>query len=216
LLTSAGVHVIGSVRRSFAPRTATPLASVSSPTVGQLVTRMLQHSDNDVAEALFRHIAIARHLPATFAGASTAIGEWLARLHLDLRAVDLVDGSGLSLRDRLSPRLLTTLLGAVADSRHSLLRPILAALPVAAFYGTLAQRYRTGQQKVSPTVGAGVVRAKTGTLARVSALAGLVVDADGRLLAFAVMTVSIPPGGRTAAEDVLDRFAARLAGCGCR
>ena len=108
LLTKAGVHVTGVVRRSIAPAGAASLATVSSPPVASLVVRMLQHSDNDLAEALFRHVAIARHLPATFDGGSAAVRAALSGLHIDLRGVQLADGSGLSLRDRVSPLVLTT------------------------------------------------------------------------------------------------------------
>ncbi len=57
---------------------------------------------------------------------------------------------------------------------------MLSGLPVAGFSGTLADRYREG----GGLPAAGAVRAKTGTLNGVSALAGLVRTADGRLLAF--------------------------------
>ena len=62
---------------------------------------------------------------------------------------------------------------------------------------------------------AGEVRAKTGTLEGVSALAGLVRTADGRLLAFDVTPTPCRSGdpGRGGA---LDPVAAALAGCGCR
>ncbi|MDQ6873444.1 MAG: D-alanyl-D-alanine carboxypeptidase, partial [Actinomycetota bacterium] len=64
--------------------------------------------------------------------------------------------------------------------------------------------------------GAGRVRAKTGTLSGVSALAGVVRDTDGRLLVFAVLADRVPAGGTDGAEIALDRVAAALAGCGCR
>ncbi len=88
---------------------------------------------------------------------------------------------------------------------------VLDMLPVAGWSGTLAGRYLG-------SAGAGVVRAKTGTLTGVSTLAGLVHDEDGRLLAFAVMAdrVGAAEADTTAAEAALDRVAATLASCGCR
>jgi D-alanyl-D-alanine carboxypeptidase/D-alanyl-D-alanine-endopeptidase (penicillin-binding protein 4) len=215
LLSRAGVHVLGSVARGVAPAGAPTLGAVSSPTVAALVARMLQHSDNDVAEALFRHIAIARHQPGTFVGGAVAVRQWLATLGVDIRAAQLVDGSGLSLRDRLSPIVLTAVLRAVADPAQTSLRPMIEGLPVAGFTGTLAARYRVPPRKVLPDVGAGSVRAKTGTLTGVSALAGYVTDADGRLLAFAFIANAVPVGGLTAAQAALDRIAGRLSTCGC-
>ena len=58
------------------------------------------------------------------------------------------------------------------------------------------------------------MRAKTGTLLGVHALAGTVVTTDGRLLAFAV--VADGSGSDAAAEAALDEVAAALAACGCR
>ncbi|MFE6489632.1 D-alanyl-D-alanine carboxypeptidase, partial [Streptomyces sp. NPDC057757] len=59
----------------------------------------------------------------------------------------------------------------------------------------------------------GLIRAKTGSLSGVNTLAGTVVDADGRLLAFAVMTRTTAPADT--ARAAMDRIAARLASCGC-
>ena len=60
------------------------------------------------------------------------------------------------------------------------------------------------------------MRAKTGTLDDVRALAGLVVDRDGGLLSFAFMINRVPAETMTASAAILDRLAATLAGCGCR
>jgi D-alanyl-D-alanine carboxypeptidase/D-alanyl-D-alanine-endopeptidase (penicillin-binding protein 4) len=57
------------------------------------------------------------------------------------------------------------------------------------------------------------VRAKTGTLTGVSALAGLVHDANGRLLIFAFNADRVR--STPAAEAALDDLAAALARCGC-
>ncbi|MDX6285918.1 MAG: hypothetical protein QOG53_1403 [Frankiales bacterium] len=216
LLTRAGMRVRGGVARVAASPSAASLAQVASPPMSTLVVRMLQRSDNDLAEALLRHLALSQHQPATFVGGATAERLVLPRLGVDATGVHLVDGSGLSLADRVSPRVLTQLLGLATESRHPELRAVLEGLPIAGFSGTLALRYRLGAKKITPGPGAGLIRAKTGTLTGVSALAGTIVDADGRLLVFAVLAPGVPNGGLTKAQAALDRIAARLAACGCR
>jgi D-alanyl-D-alanine carboxypeptidase/D-alanyl-D-alanine-endopeptidase (penicillin-binding protein 4) len=80
---------------------------------------------------------------------------------------------------------------------------------VAGYSGTLDQRFRSG----STDDAAGVVRAKTGTLTGVNSLAGVAVDADGRLLAFTILADATK--GIAGPEAVLDRIAAAIASCGC-
>lgn len=209
------------VARGVAPAGAAELGVVSSPPVPLLVEAMLARSDNDLAEALARQVALAQGQPASFAGAAAAVGEALAPLldeaGLAPNAVALLDGSGLSRQNRLHPAALTRLLAAVAvddgSSTAERLSPVLTGLPVAGFSGTLDDRYRGS----GGLPGAGVVRAKTGTLDGVSALAGLVRTADGRLLAFDLTAQGVPFGAATLqAEAALDRLAAALAACGCR
>ncbi|MFF8102476.1 D-alanyl-D-alanine carboxypeptidase/D-alanyl-D-alanine-endopeptidase [Streptomyces sp. NPDC016640] len=191
---------------SKATTRASTLATVSSPPLAALVERMLTDSDNDIAEALARHTALATGRPADFAGAGAAITARLQRLGLPLKGADVKDGSGLDRRGRLSADLLTALLVTAGDPAHPELRPALTGMPVAGFTGTLAGRYADGA--------AGVVRAKTGTLSGVNALAGTVVDRDGRLLAFAFLANGT--GDPAAAQSALDEAATALAACGCR
>lgn len=192
-----------------APAGAPVLGEVASAPIERLVEQMLSMSDNVLAEALARQVALATGDPASFDGAAAAVRSTLTQAGFDLADVVLVDGSGLSVENRLSPRLLTDiLLRAVADPAGPG-RALLAGLPVAGYDGTLFERFET-----SPA--GGVVRAKTGTLDGVSALAGVVETADGRLLVFALVADQVPLGGRYPAEAALDEIATTLAGCGCR
>ncbi len=206
-LRKAGVHVGNVLRRGRAPATATPLASVTSPPVSALVERMLQRSENELAEALARHVAIARRGRTDFAGASAAVAGALRDIGLDAPA--LVDASGLSRLDRVTPHQLVTLL-ALAP-RTAALAPLLSGLPVAGFSGTLATRYDRGIALAA----AGLVRAKTGSLDNVATLAGLVQTRSGRLLVFAFAADRLPTRFVSAAARALDVAAATLAGCGC-
>jgi D-alanyl-D-alanine carboxypeptidase/D-alanyl-D-alanine-endopeptidase (penicillin-binding protein 4) len=185
----------------------TELGRVLSPPATRLVEIMMADSDNVVAEALARQVALARGAPASYQGAAAALTGVLAALGVPVGDIVLADGSGLSRANRLTAAMLTDLLlAALADP---VLAGMFAGLPVAGWSGTLAERFQTPQPDAGR--GAGVVRAKTGTLSGVSALAGLVVTADGRLLVFALLANDAP----FQAQFGLDRIAATLAGCGC-
>ncbi|WP_406172442.1 D-alanyl-D-alanine carboxypeptidase/D-alanyl-D-alanine-endopeptidase [Streptomyces sp. NBC_00996] len=187
------------------------LASVSSPPVSDLVERMLTNSDNDIAEALARQVALASDERPSFEGDAKAIHTQLDKLGLPLSGADFADGSGLNRADRLSADLLTGLLAKAGDPAHPELRTVLTGLPIAGFTGTLSTRYTD-----APTA-TGVVRAKTGTLTGVNTLAGTVVDTDGRLLAFAFLTSDeAHPPNALEARAALDHTATALAACGCR
>jgi D-alanyl-D-alanine carboxypeptidase/D-alanyl-D-alanine-endopeptidase (penicillin-binding protein 4) len=85
---------------------------------------------------------------------------------------------------------------------------VLDGLPIGGFTGTLADRYLGHGAKS----GAGLVRAKTGTLVGVNSLAGVVVDAGGRLIAFAFLAAG--QGTEAEVEQGLDRITSALAGLG--
>jgi serine-type D-Ala-D-Ala carboxypeptidase/endopeptidase (penicillin-binding protein 4) len=61
-----------------------------------------------------------------------------------------------------------------------------------------------------------MVRAKTGNLNTVAALAGLAQARNGQLISFAVMADQIPPASLGAAATAMVSIASALAGCGCR
>ncbi|MFC8566348.1 D-alanyl-D-alanine carboxypeptidase/D-alanyl-D-alanine-endopeptidase [Streptomyces sp. NPDC057245] len=158
---------------------ADTLATVSSPPLSALVERMLTTSDNDLAEALARHTAVAGGRTADFDGGAAAVGERLKRLGLPVSGARFHDGSGLDRTDLVTADLLTALLAEAADPARPQLRAVLTGLPVAGFTGTLAGRYTDGA--------AGLVRAKTGTLTGVNTLAGTATTPDGHVLAFAFL-----------------------------
>jgi D-alanyl-D-alanine carboxypeptidase/D-alanyl-D-alanine-endopeptidase (penicillin-binding protein 4) len=204
LLRDNGVTVTGAVKRATAPTTATELAKVSSPPLGSLVARLLTDSDNDLAEALGRAIAVSHGLPATFEGAAAALTTEMAAIGVPREELNLQDASGLSHDDTLTASALVTVLRAAAGDPA--LRPVIEGLPVGGFTGTLAGRYRGSEAGA----GTGMVRAKTGSLVGVNALAGVVADRSGRLLVFALLGYGTFE--TAAVQSGLDAAASGLAG----
>ncbi|GGM31473.1 D-alanyl-D-alanine carboxypeptidase/D-alanyl-D-alanine endopeptidase [Micromonospora yangpuensis] len=194
------------------PGPGAELGTVESPPVIRLVDFMISDSDNLVAEALARQVALARSQPASFVGAGAAMDEVVGELGLPADELALADASGLSRSNRISPSLLTDLIALAGNGSRPELAAIFAGLPVGGWSGTLLSRY----DSAVTNTGAGVVRAKTGTLTGVHAIAGLVTTADGRLLSFAVLTDRAPADTIEQTRLALDRIAAALAGCGCR
>jgi D-alanyl-D-alanine carboxypeptidase/D-alanyl-D-alanine-endopeptidase (penicillin-binding protein 4) len=122
----------------------------------------------------------------------------LQQAGVPLAGVRLVDGSGLSLLDRLTTGSLASLLSLMWNDLDLRLE-LVDSLPVAGHSGTLIDRMRH-------TVAAGVVHAKTGTTDNASALSGFVGDR----FVFSVVQNGWPVSW-TWARKAQDRFATALA-----
>ena len=61
------------------------LASVSSAPLSALIERMLTNSDNDIAEAMTRQVALATGQPASFAGGAAPINIVAAAVRISVR-----------------------------------------------------------------------------------------------------------------------------------
>ncbi|MEI6621097.1 MAG: D-alanyl-D-alanine carboxypeptidase/D-alanyl-D-alanine-endopeptidase [Actinomycetes bacterium] len=210
LLGANGVSVSKTVTRQAAAGGAALIASVASRPVSELVLHTLDLSDNVAAEVL-AHLAGAKTgAGGSFSGGVDASLAVLRSLNIPTDSVTLVDGSGLSRSDQIPPTVLARLLSSVARNANPQLWAVASGTPIAGFTGTLANRFKTA----AAAPGAGVVRAKTGTLSGVGALAGLVPTKDGALLAFSM----VAPNAKDVlvAEAQLDQAAAALSSCGCR
>lgn len=180
LLAARGVIVIRP-SSSDAARGSVAIAGIDSPSVGDLVHAMLLDSDNGTAELLVKELGLR-----TFGDGSTVAGVRVLRDVLrgggvPLQGVVIADGSGLSDLARLTCGSLTALL--VARSAD-----LAGRLPVAGQDGTLARRF------VNAPV-AGHLRAKTGSLDGVAALAGYADNTGGATLSFSFIINGLPRGG---------------------
>ena len=172
-----------------------PIATVQSAPLNVRLRDMLVHSDNIMAEAIGREIAKSQGEPQTFEGATSATLDVLKEHGIDAKDATLFDNSGMSEKNRLTAHELD---GVLSNKE---VRDILDMLPVASVEGTLEARYGSGSGSEDS---AGWVRAKTGTLSGVNALAGTVMTDSGRALTFAFLSNESDPNS---ARPALDRLA---------
>jgi serine-type D-Ala-D-Ala carboxypeptidase/endopeptidase (penicillin-binding protein 4) len=197
-LRAAGIGVRGRTEIGVADPTAEPLATTSSAPLAQIVRFMNRHSDNFTAEILLKQLGAIEEGAGTSAAGAKVVGRVLAAAAIPLAGVRIVDGSGLSPRNRLTAAALIALLVTAWEDPliHS---AFVRSLAVAGVNGTL--EHRLGRR---PTRAA--VLGKTGTTRESSALSGYV---RGRF-AFAVLQNGRPVS-HFWARHAQDRFVAVLA-----
>jgi serine-type D-Ala-D-Ala carboxypeptidase/endopeptidase (penicillin-binding protein 4) len=197
-LVRAGIKVGGGAALGSADAAAVPLAAIDSPTVAAMVHFMDRYSDNFTAEMLLKELGAVQGTRGTTAAGAGVVTGLLEQAGVSLDGVRVVDGSGLSLLDRMTSTALVSLLTVMWDDPGVRLE-LVSSLPVAGRSGTLAHRMRG-------TAAAGVVRAKTGTIDDATALSGFVGDR----FAFSVL-VNGRPVSWAWSRVAEDRFATVLA-----
>jgi len=167
-LVHAGVRVAGAAELGAADEQAVALGSIDSPTLASIVRWMDRVSDNFTAEMLLKELGAVQAGRGTTAAGVAVVRQLLVQAGVPMDGVRLVDGSGLSLLDRMTANALVSLLSTMWDDPE--VHPeLVASLPVAGRTGTLHDRMRR-------SAATGIVVAKTGTTDNASALSGFVGD----------------------------------------
>lgn len=177
-LAARGVEIRnGDLRKRKAPAGVRRVAAVVSGPLKDDLKRMQRWSRNFVAEQLLKLMAPADCRPASFACGLAELQRVLPKFNLQPSCMELGNGSGLFNANRVSPAQVVRLLVELAgrEDLGSTYRGFLAA---AGASGTLGERMRKLHKQVL---------AKTGTLDRVSALAGYHLRGKGRFTVFAVI-----------------------------
>lgn len=160
------------------PEGARLLYTRTSPPLSEILPLLNKPSDNLIVECLMRTLGAVAYREGSAAAGERAMLEFLKEAGLDLSALNIVDGSGLSRRNQVSARNLVTLLRYMAS--HPQAKVFIDSLPVAGVDGTLRNR-------MVNTPAQGKVRAKTGSLGRVSTLSGYLTTQAGEELVFAIL-----------------------------
>ena len=185
-IVTAGVKVVPAMAGSTL-REGARLLCVRSHKLNEVLVRMLKESDNLYAESVFYQTAATTgHRPARARDARDVEVALLDSIGLDGRQYRIADGSGLSLYNYLSAEAETMLL-RYAWQREGIIQNLLPALPIAGVDGTLKNRMKE-------TAAEGNVKAKTGSVSGVFALAGYCTSAAGHQLCFAIINQGVMHG----------------------
>jgi D-alanyl-D-alanine carboxypeptidase/D-alanyl-D-alanine-endopeptidase (penicillin-binding protein 4) len=164
----------GGLRIAATPVGARLFASFDSLSLAEIVRLTNKFSSNLMARHLLLTLGEERFgAPATVEKGVAALEEWGRAKGLDVAAIDIDNGSGLSRRTQISPATMATLLRLAYHSPYA--PEFIASLPLAGVDGTLRARMQGGP--------AGAVRLKTGHIDGVSGIAGYVTARSGRTYA---------------------------------
>ena len=203
-LMEKGIRVTGGVVSGTVPSDAKVIAKHLSPPLADILKLMNKPSDNWIAELIFKTIgAEVIGEPGTWQKGRQAVTEFLSEIMDDPPVHRFVDGSGLSRYNLLNAELLTDLLVHTYHN-FALMPEYLASLPIAGVDGTLKNRMQGMYAEK-------VLRAKTGTLSGVSALAGYTVTADDEVFAFGIL-ISHYVGPPAVARGIQDKIGNYLTG----
>jgi D-alanyl-D-alanine carboxypeptidase/D-alanyl-D-alanine-endopeptidase (penicillin-binding protein 4) len=218
LLEQRGIAVTGSARaRHLYPQEVAGLARAAAPApvppdagiqlAGHTSAPFLEDlritdkvSQNLHAELALRAVARARRNIGSLEAGSEEMKAFLGEAGIEPGAYDLLDGSGLSRLNLVTPAAVVKLL------RYMYASPAranwISLLPVSGQDGTLSTRFGEG-------IAAGRIHAKTGSLSHVNALSGYVERPHGAWIAFSVL-VNNYNGPSADVRGVMDRICALI------
>ena len=207
-LKEAGISYSGTLLRQTQTNTpGTVIASKQSAPLHDLLKVMLKKSDNMIADTVFRTIGHNRFgVPGTWRSGSDAVRQILRqKAGVDLGNSIVVDGSGLSRHNLVSPATMMQVLQYIAQNDSEL--NFISMLPLAGYDGSL--QYRAGLHQAGVD---GKVSAKTGSLQGVYNLAGFITTASGQRMAFVqyLSGYAVEPADQRNRRIPLVRFESRL------
>jgi len=198
-LRGAGIEVEGGVTKGAVPAGARNVYTHYSDTLASIVREYNKRSLNIVGENLIKAMgAEFAGPPGSWEKGARVIGEFLERAGLSAAGIRLVDGSGLSLRNRVTPRGMVKVL-EFAYRNERINYEFMKSLSIGGVDGTLSRRFRASAVE-------GRVLAKTGYIRGVHALSGYLFTRSGDVVAFSLLVNGVAGDVKELQQGVLDRL----------
>lgn len=214
ILTSNGIQVQQSlISNSPVSGEGEEIAAVESPPLAELLMEANQESVNLYAEALLRSLGAQAPVdeslmdrPSTLDAGIIAIEAALSELGVDPESYALIDASGLSRQNLVSPEATVQTLQGMARSANA--QAYRNSLPIAGISGTLQNRFQG-------TPVQGRLQAKTGALTNAIALSGYLEPTNHPALVFSITVnqYNQPLGRIQQGIDEIVEQLARLTSC---
>jgi D-alanyl-D-alanine carboxypeptidase/D-alanyl-D-alanine-endopeptidase (penicillin-binding protein 4) len=172
-----------------------------SENLSEIVKVINKGSQNFFAEQLLKTIGLEKIGFGSVTNGVTAVKEVFADIGLNPENIVMVDGSGLSHINMVTPRQIVELLKYMYSNKK-VYSDFYNSLPIAGIDGTLGKRMKN-------TTAENNVRAKTGYISHVRSLSGYAVTGDGEPIAFSMIAnnFSVPV---KLAENIQDLVCLRL------
>jgi len=204
-LHQAGVRVTGEVKRGLVPEGVALVLDHESPPLGRILRGLNKFSNNFIAEQILKTLG-AQYMgePGTTENGVLLLQEYMQELGFTPDQYRMVDGSGLSKTNLITPDQVIALLED-AHSDLSIFPEFISALGVMGLDGSVEDRMDHNKE-------AQKIRVKTGTLNHVSALSGYFQSQDGERFAFSILLndVQCSNGKATQLEDEIMEVALKF------
>jgi D-alanyl-D-alanine carboxypeptidase/D-alanyl-D-alanine-endopeptidase (penicillin-binding protein 4) len=183
-----------------------PVAMHLSPPLGEIVRVTNTFGRGLYADCLIKMLGVKFGEGGSFSEGCNVISDFLREIELGSSGALLVDGSGVSSQDSVSPGLMAALLAKM--SKHKEAKPFIASIPNPGVEGLMSGRFADLCAK-SPEV-AGRIRAVSGDTMGTYSLVGYAETEEGVRFAFAFM-INDPGIGPEKAEGILEEMATLVA-----
>jgi len=175
-LKQRSIEVTGDVKPGVTPKNSEVIAESESKPIEAVLADMNKFSNNYVAEMLTKNLSTLEKTPGTLSAGMKKINIHMKSLNSPSEEYELYNPSGLTRENKMSSFALWKVLDHLKND-YRVYPELLTSLPIAGIDGTLKKRMKNSPAERW-------VRAKTGFLTNVVALAGYAGRPDGRVFTF--------------------------------
>lgn len=178
-LQQEGIKITGNIKSGKTNENLTVLAEYESKPIELIITDMNKFSNNFVAEMLTKNLSLQIAQEGNLKDGMKVISSFLSKHGISNEDISLINPSGLTRENKMTPKGLLSLLQIINDD-FRMFPEFLISLPIAGIDGTLKKRMKGESAERW-------VRAKTGFLTNVVSLAGYAGRANGQVYQFVFM-----------------------------